>query len=242
MSSLERAIGDLVIANRILAHEGICDAYGHVSVRHPMHADRFLLSRSRSPELVEPSDIMQFTLQGEALGGDRRPAYLERFLHGSVYQARPEVTAVVHSHAESVLPYTITNVSLRAVFHAASVIGSRVPVWDIRDKFGDTNLLVSNPEQGRDLASCLGSASVALMRGHGFTAAARTLIEALRIAVYLPVNARVLSEAMRFGGEIKALSEGEIQGNAGLDPQSPAIQRAWEYWARRAGCGAMLDG
>ena len=239
-SELKKAIRDLVIANRILAHEGIVDAYGHVSVRHPLDAARFLLSRSRSPELVEADDIMEFALDGEALQGKGQPPYLERFIHSAIYETRPEVCAVVHSHAESVLPYTISSVPLRAVFHAAAVIGATLPVWDIRDRFGDTNLLVANTDHGRDLARCLGDANVALMRGHGFTAVGHSLIDVLRIAVYLPANARIMTDAVKLGGSIKALSDGEIACQSALDPQSAAIQRAWEYWARRAGCGDML--
>jgi HCOMODA/2-hydroxy-3-carboxy-muconic semialdehyde decarboxylase len=218
MSELKKAIRDLVIANRILAHEGIVDAYGHVSVRHPDDPARFLLSRSRSPELVEPDDIMEFGLDGEALQKDGRPPYLERFLHGAIYEVRPDVRAVVHSHAESVVPYTISSVPLHPVFHAAAVIGPSLPVWDIRDRFGDTNLLVANSEHGRDLARRLGAANVALMRGHGFTAVGASLIEVLRISVYLPANARILTDAMRLGGTVKALSEGEIASQSALDP------------------------
>lgn len=239
MDSLARAIRDLVIANRILAHEGVVDAYGHISCRHPVHPERFLLSRSRSPELVEPADIMEFTLDGKAVGEDRRAPYLERFIHGSVYEARPEVRAVVHSHEESVLPYTISAMPLQAVVHVGAVIGTHVPVWDIRDQFGDTNLLVVNTDQGRSLAQCLGPYSVSLMRGHGFTAAAKSLVEVLWVSVYLPVNARVQSEAARMGA-FKPLSRGEIEQFATIDPNSPAVQRSWEYWARRAGVEELL--
>jgi len=171
MSDLQRAICDLVIANRILAHEGIVDAYGHVSLRNPTNPERFILSRSRSPELVEARDIMEFTLDGTVVGDDRRPPYLERFIHGSIYEARPDVMAVVHSHAEETLPFGITEVALKPMMHVAGLIGPRIPVWDIAEKFGDnTNLLVTNTDQGRDLARRLGDSKVTLMRGHGFAA------------------------------------------------------------------------
>ena len=239
MSDPERAVRDLVIANRILANERVVDAYGHVSIRHPENAERYLLSRSRSPELVGPGDIMEFTLDGKPVGDDGRPPYLERFIHGAIYEARPDVQAVVHAHAEEVLPFTITTAPLRPVVHTASFIGARVPTWDIRDKFGDTNLLVVNMAQGRDLAKCLGGDRVALMRGHGFAGAGRSLAEAVRIAVYLPRNARVLLEALRLG-EVKGLSRGEIEAHAAFKPDEPSMWRAWEYWARRAGCGDLL--
>ena len=240
MTDLDRTLADLVIANRILAHEGVVDAYGHVSVRHPDDPRRFLLARSLSPEMVERTDIMEFDLEGRALGGDARQPYLERFIHGAVYEARPEVTAVVHAHAEDVLPFGITAAPLRPVIHSGSFMGEDVPVWDIRDRFGDTNLLVTNLPQGRDLAARLAANSVALMRGHGFVAAARSIIEVVRMSVYVPRNARVQLAAMRLG-EVKPLSRGEIAArNAGYKPHSPETQRAWEYWAIRAGCRELL--
>jgi ribulose-5-phosphate 4-epimerase/fuculose-1-phosphate aldolase len=237
---LEKALRDVVIANRILAHEGVVDAYGHVSVRHPLDPTRYLLSRSRAPELVERGDIVEFDLEGKAVSGDTRAPYLERFIHGAIYEARPDVQAVVHAHAEAVLPFTISATPLRPVVHMASFIGARLPVWDIRDNFGDTNLLVVNMAQGRDLARGLGGERVALMRGHGFVAAGRSLPEAVRIGVYMPVNARVLLDALRLG-EVKALSRGEIEAHASMKPDDPAMWRAWEYWAVRAGCGDLLS-
>jgi len=240
MTDLERVLADLVIANRILAHEGIVDAYGHVSVRHPRDPKRYLLARSLSPEMVQQADIMEFELDGTPVGGDARQPYLERFIHGAVYESRPEVLAVVHAHAEDVLPFGITAAPLRPVIHSGSFMGAEVPVWDIRDRFGDTNLLVTNMPQGRDLAARLAANNVALMRGHGFVAAARSLIEVVRMSVYVPRNARVQLAAMRLG-EVKPLSRGEIEArNAGYKPHSPETWRAWEYWATRAGCKELL--
>ena len=240
MTDLERVLADLVIANRILAHEGIVDAYGHVSVRHPREPKRYLLARSLSPEMVQQADIMEFELDGTPVGGDARQPYLERFIHGAVYESRPEVLAVVHAHAEDVLPFGITAAPLRPVIHSGSFMGVEVPVWDIRDRFGDTNLLVTNMPQGRDLAARLAANNVALMRGHGFVAAARSLIEVVRMSVYVPRNARVQLAAMRLG-EVKPLSRGEIDArNAGYKPHSPETWRAWEYWATRAGCRELL--
>ncbi len=240
MTDLERARADLVIANRILAHEGIVDAYGHVSVRDPREARRFLLARSVSPEMVVPADIMEFDLEGNALGSDPRQPYLERFIHAAIYEARPEVLAVVHAHAEEVLPFGITEAPLRPVIHSGSFMGEQVPVWDIRDKFGDTNMLVTDLAQGRDLALRLSGNNVALMRGHGFVAAARSLIEVVRMSVYVPRNARVQMAAMQLGA-VKPLSRGEIAArNAGYKPRSPETWRAWEYWATRAGCKELL--
>ena len=240
MNDLDRALADLVIANRILSHENVVDAYGHVSVRHPNDPRRYLLARSLSPEMVQQADIMHFDLDGTPVGGDSRQPYLERFIHGAVYEARPEVIAVVHAHAEDVLPFGIAAAPLRPVIHSGSFMGGEVPVWDIRDKFGDTNLLVTSMPQGRDLAARLAGNNVALMRGHGFVAAARSLIEVVRMSVYVPRNARVQMAAMRLGA-VKPLSRGEIEArNAGYKPHSPETWRAWEYWATRAGCKELL--
>ena len=231
----------LVVANRILANENVVDAYGHVSVRHPDDPKRFFLARSLAPELVEASDMMEFDLEGKPLGADQRQPYLERFIHAAVYEARPDVMSVVHAHAEDVLPFGITAAPLRPVIHSGSFMGAEVPVWDIRDRFGDTNLLVTNIAQGRDLASTLKNNNVALMRGHGFVAAARSIIEVVRMSVYVPRNARVQLNAARLGGDVTPLSRGEIDArNAGYKPHSPETWRAWEYWATRAGCAHLL--
>lgn len=232
MPDLTTVIGELVLANRILAREDVVDAYGHVSVRHPGRPDRFLLACSRSPELVEASDILEFGLDGEPVMPTTRKLYLERYIHGAIFEARPGVHAVVHSHAEDVLPYSLTSEPLRPVIHNASKMGTHVPVWDIRDTFGDTNMLVANLAHGRDLAAGLGDAAVVLMRGHGFTCVGETLRDAVGIAVYVPKNARVLMKASQLG-EVKTLSPGEVHAIS-FGPQKHDFGRAWEYWSRRA--------
>lgn len=240
---LSEAIAQLVVANRILAHEGVVDAYGHVSLRNPHDPSTFLIARSTAPELVTCDDILELDLQGAPTAPDGRPLYLERFIHAAVYAARPDINSVVHAHAEATLPYCVaTNVPLRPVIHSGSFIGAKVPVWDIADAFDDTNLLVSNIEQGADLAVTLGDNTVVLMRGHGFTAAARSLIEAVRVAIYLPRNAQVQTTALLLGGSIKALSDGEIaaRNSATYAADSVATQRAWQYWAHRCGCADLL--
>ncbi|MDA0652913.1 MAG: class II aldolase/adducin family protein, partial [Proteobacteria bacterium] len=166
---LETALRDLVVANRILANEDVVDAYGHVSLRHPGNPERYFLSCSRSPELVQRGDIMEFMLDGTPVGGDSRNPYLERFIHGAAYERNPETRAVVHSHADEVLPFTISTQPLLPVIHSAGLMGTEPPVWDIAEKFGDTTLLVANMDQGRDLAIALAERRIVLMRGHGFT-------------------------------------------------------------------------
>jgi HCOMODA/2-hydroxy-3-carboxy-muconic semialdehyde decarboxylase len=240
-------VTELVVANRILANEDVVDAYGHVSVRSPDNPERFFLAHSKSPAMVEAGDIVEHTLDGQAAKPEKRPLYLERFIHAALYEARPDVVAVVHAHAEDVLPFTIARPALKPVIHSGAFIGAEVPVWDIADEFGDeTNLLVTNLAQGRGLARKLGNRNVALMRGHGFAAAARSLIDVVRMSVYLPRNARVQLKAMQLaqmGGSLKPLSPGEINARAagtGYKPDSPETQRAWQYWAQRAGVAHLL--
>src|SRR5450432_3617753 len=181
MADLKTAIDELVIANRILAAEKVCDAFGHVSMRHPDDLSIFLLSRGRAPELIQASDIMQFTLDGQTISGKGKP-YLERFIHGAIYEARPEVQAIVHSHSYSVVPFSVIGEPLRPIMHVCATIGADVPVWDPQDKFGDTDLLVADIDQGRDLARALGGRTSILMRGHGSTVAGGSLREAVYAA------------------------------------------------------------
>jgi ribulose-5-phosphate 4-epimerase/fuculose-1-phosphate aldolase len=240
---MQSIIQDLVVANRILAREDVVDAYGHVSVRNPDNPKHFFLSRSVAPELVERDDVVELGLDGQPVREEKRSLYLERFIHAAIFEARTDIQAVVHAHAEDILPFGIApETSLRPVIHSGSFIGANVPVWDIADRFGDTNLLVTNMEQGRDLARCLAGNNVALMRGHGFASAGRSLIEVVRMSVYLPRNARALLRARQLGGDIKYLSQGEIDArNRGYSPYSTETWRAWQYWANKAGCGHMLS-
>lgn len=228
------ALDELVAANRILAREDVLDAFGHVSIRNPQNPQQFLLSRSRSPALVTRADIMTFALDGTPVDDDERLPYNERFIHGALYEARPDVNAAIHSHAEDVLPFSLTNVPLRPVVHVASCIGAHVPVWDIAEQFGDTNMQVRTIEQGRALAAALHGHRAALMRGHGFAAVGRSLLEVVRIGVYLPLNARVYLNAMRLG-DVRPLSAGELRMRDEGDPVAKDYARAWEYWLDRAG-------
>jgi ribulose-5-phosphate 4-epimerase/fuculose-1-phosphate aldolase len=224
---------DLVIANRILANEGVVDAYGHISVRHPERPDRFFLSGSRSPELVTLDDIIEYDLDCNPIDLRGRAQYTERPIHGAIYRRRPDVMSVVHNHAYEVIPFTVAqSVRLRPLLHLAAGIGAEIPVWDIRDRFGDTNLLVTSLAQGADLAEGLGANRVVLMRGHGAAVAGTSIQDAVHTSVHLKVNARIQAEALRMGGDIVYLSDGEI---ADMRRTSAGHARAWEYWTRRAG-------
>jgi HCOMODA/2-hydroxy-3-carboxy-muconic semialdehyde decarboxylase len=229
-----RELSRLVAANRILAHEGVVDAFGHVSVRDPVNAERFWLSRSRSPALVELDDLMEFALDGTALDARGRTPYGERMIHAALYAARSDVRSVVHHHAYGVLPFSITGEPLRPVVHTASVIGAEIPVWDIRTRFGATDMLVRTIEQGRDLAATLSDNTCALMRGHGAVVVGESIERAVLTAIYLQVNANVLLQALPLGAA-EALSGEEIARSAEAQFSPLALDRSWEYFCQRAG-------
>src|SRR5262245_11099764 len=240
MTALDRAINDLVIANRILAHHGVFDEYGHVSVRHPGDPGRFLLARDCVAAFVERGDIVEFTLEGTPTGDDNRPLCAERFLHAAIYAARPEVNSVLCAGSEDVLPFSIAPVPLRAMLGTVGDMGTYVPVWDIADNFGgDTDLAVSDMARARDLAQRLANYRVVLRRGVGFVATGRTLNDAVKTSVYIPKNARTLAQSLEFG-EVTSISQGEVDQRLAIDPESNAMRRGWEYWAREAGCERWL--
>lgn len=234
MGDVIRAMRDLVVGNRILAAEGVVDTFGHLSVRHPGDPGRYLMSRSRAPGLVTLDDVMEFTLDGEALDARGRPAYAERFIHGAIFERRPDVNSVVHNHSHAVIPFTVTGAKLRPMIHVGAAIGSEIPVWDIRDNFGDTNLLVVDMDQGRDLARCLGDNRVVLMRGHGCAVAGANVQHSVMTAVYLQVAAGLQREAMAMG-EVRYLSDEEVRLCSETFSGELSVNRAWEYLARKAG-------
>ena len=227
-------LNQLVIANRILAREDVIDDFGHVSVRHPTDPGRYFLSRSRSPEIVVREDIIEFTLDGEPIAQNGRPMYRERALHGAVYMARPEINSVTHHHARSVLPFSLTGLPLRPAFHMASVIGHHVPLWDSRDEFGDTNMLIETLPQGHSMAKAMGQERCVLIRGHGATCCGTSLREAVFISVYLKENAELVLNTLPLG-EPAYLSAGEIDQTRAMLFSDLAQTRAWDYRAARAG-------
>jgi HCOMODA/2-hydroxy-3-carboxy-muconic semialdehyde decarboxylase len=233
-TDLVAALDDLVIANRILANEGVIDVFGHISIRHPQRPDRYFLARSRSPELVERGDLMEFDLDSRPVDPQGRAMYSERPIHGSTYRARPDVMSVCHNHARSLIPFGVTGTAIRPIWHVAGGIGPEVPIWDIRDEFGDTDLLVTTAAMGDSLARKLGPQRACLMRGHGVVVAAHDLKAAVFISIYLMVNAALVKEAREMG-EVTYLSEGEVRLTEAMNFRARSQNRAWEYWARRAG-------
>ena len=233
------AVRDLVLANRILAHEGIVDAFGHVSARHPVNPGRYLISRSLAPELVQGEDILALDLDSNPVGVTNAALYLERFIHGEIYRRRPDVHAIVHSHSPTTIPFGITGVKLRPVFHMSGFLGKAPPIFEIRDQVKHSDMLVRTPALGVALAQALGPHSLALMRGHGNVVVATDIKVAVYRAIYCEANARLQLQALQLDPKPRYLSDTEAaQADA---TNMKVIGRPWRYWAERAGCADLLD-
>jgi HCOMODA/2-hydroxy-3-carboxy-muconic semialdehyde decarboxylase len=226
-------LADLVTANHILFDQGVVDAFGHVSVRHDRNPDRFLLARNMAPGQVTEDDIVEFHSDGTPVNAQGRRIYLERFIHGEIYRAYPDVTAIVHSHSHNIVPLSVVKSRpLRAMFHMAGFIGEAAPVFEIRDFAGpSTDLLISNNELGCKLAEYLKDHVIVLMRGHGSTVVGQSLQQAVYRAVYAELNARYQMEAMRLG-EVVYLTAAEAE--ACVRNVEPQMQRPWALWKEAA--------
>jgi ribulose-5-phosphate 4-epimerase/fuculose-1-phosphate aldolase len=228
--SQTQVIDDLVAANRVLAQEQILDGFGHVSARHPRMADRFLLARSVAPELVTATDIMEYDLDANPSNARGRTSYRERFIHSEIYRARADVNAVVHCHTPSLIPFSVSGIALRPIYHQSAFVAEGVPVFEIRESAGMTNMLIGDARLGLALARTLGRKPAALMRGHGAVVVGDTIPTAVGRSFYLDLNARLQAQAMALGGTVTYLDAEEARlymadGNN--------YDRAWELWKRK---------
>ena len=221
---------DLAAASRILAAQGVVDGFGHVSMRHPAAPDRYLMARSIAPALVTPGDIIEYDLDSNPCNANGRGSFLERFIHGEIYKARPDIGAVVHSHSPSVIPFGLVKVPMQAMFHNAAFIAAGVPVFDIHERFGATDMLVSNGAKGVALAQVMGNKDIVLMRAHGSVACGSKLQAAVFRAVYTEVNSRIQhwTTALGRGAPMAVLDEEE--GRLADVPNQTAGTRAWDLW------------
>lgn len=220
---------DLVAANHILAHNGVLDSFGHVSVRDPRDPNRYLQMQAIAPRDVSASDLITFDLDSKAIDAHGRPAYRERFIHGQIYKMRPDVNAVVHSHSPTIIPFSVTEKPLRAIFHNGHFLGQGTPVWEIRDVAGEkNNMLVLSNELGKSLAEALGKGSVVLMRGHGNAVAGPDLKTTVFRAIYTEVNAKLQMQAVMLGGPINFLNQHEQEKLQNVD-------RPWDTWRKQVG-------
>ncbi len=231
--SISNFIADLAAASRILAERGVVDAFGHVSCRHPDAPGRYFMSRAMAPALVTPDDLIEYDLDSTPLDAKGRGSFLERFIHGEIYKARPDIQSIVHSHSPSVIPFGLVEAPMKAMFHNAAFLAQGVPVFDIAEKFGATDMLVGDHPKGVALAASLGDKNVALMRAHGSVACGPSLQTAVFRAVYTEVNARVQhwTAALAGGKPMAALSQEE--GTLADGPNKGASLRAWELWRKQ---------
>jgi ribulose-5-phosphate 4-epimerase/fuculose-1-phosphate aldolase len=230
-------VENIVIGSRVLAEFGVLDGFGHVSARDPKNPNRFLMSRSLAPALVTADDIMAFDLDGNAVDPRGRSVFLERFIHSEIYKARPDVMAVVHTHSPGVIPFSVSQVPLRPMYHNAAFLAAGTPVWDIRKDFGETDMLVRDPARGKSLAEALGDKVVVLMRGHGDVTVGPSLKMAVFRAYYTDVNARLQSQAVALGGEVNYLTPGE--GAKADAVNFVVIDRIWSLWKMRVAPGLV---
>ena len=231
VSASRTLIDDVVAGSRVLAQQGVLDAYGHVSARSDKRPDRFIMSRSRAPALVTAADIMEHDADSEVVG-DVRKGFLERYIHGEIYRARPEVMAVVHSHSPSVIPFGVTRSKLKPIYHMASFLWSGVSVFEIRDQRPDNDLLVRDVPLGKALAQALGKCTCVLMRGHGMTVVGDCVAEAVFRAIYTEMNARLQIQAGQLEGPIAFLSDEE--GKRSTAANRSTLERPWELWKKAA--------
>ncbi len=225
---------DLVYANHICADQGVLDGYGHCSVRHPNAPDRYFLARSLSPAVITVDDIMEYDLDSNPVDQRGRLMYLERCIHGEIYKARPDVSAIVHSHSPTVVPFSVVpKVPLRPICHMSAFLAEGVPNFEIRDGFGMTDLLIRDNRLGRALAETLGKKNVALMRGHGNVCVGPNIMTAVYRAIYTEVNAKLQAQAMALGDDIVFMDPQEcalITGRRDLN-----FDRPWRMWKERIG-------
>jgi len=221
---------DLVAAYRILAEYGVIDAYGHVSLRSPSNPQRYYLARSLAPERVQLEDMIEYDLDSNPLDARGRDSVTERFIHGEIYKVRPEVMAVVHNHSPSVVPFSVTGVPMRALWHMAAFIGDGLPNWEIREVRKGTNLLVGDGVLGASLAKTLGSKPAALMRGHGSVTVGESLPRAVGRSVYLELSARMQMQALALSDKVNYLDEAEVKASMPLQD----YKRAWPMWREKA--------
>jgi HCOMODA/2-hydroxy-3-carboxy-muconic semialdehyde decarboxylase len=223
-------LADLAAASRILVAQGVVDGFGHVSMRHPNAPERYFMARSIAPALVTPEDLIEYDLDSNAVDANGRGSFLERFIHGEIYKARPDVMSVVHSHSPSVIPFGLVPVPMQAMFHNAAFIAEGVPVFDIREKFGATDMLVGNGEKGVALTEVMGDKDIVLMRAHGSVACGPTLQTAVFRAVYTEVNARIQHWTQALGSNAPMAALDVEEGRLADAVNQTAGMRAWHLW------------
>ncbi len=224
-------LGDLVVANRVLYAKGIVDGLGHVSARHDKDPSMYVLAAERAPALVTKDDLAVYDLDSNALTLTERRGYIERHIHGEIYKARPDVMSVIHCHTPSLVTFCVCQVPLKPLYHMSGFLGQGVGRFEAREMFGMTDMLVSSPAMGRELAKSLGPYAVVLMRGHGATMAGASIKHTVYRAIYAALNAAMQMDAMRLG-DVTYLSDEEAF--KGMTTTDRVVDRSWALWKAEA--------
>ncbi len=241
-NTLKEARAELALANRMVANEGVIDAFGHVSMRHPGNPNHYLLSRSRAPELVTSDDFIEYDIDSQPLRDPGVGQYSERVIHGEIYKARPEVNSVCHHHCPAFMPLLATGTDYVPVFHLGAVGGIKPPYWDQHDEFGDTNMLVVKPKEGASLARALGSYWMVLMKRHGVTIAGTSVKDCVFRSIFSARNAEYQVRALSIASNIASLTPGEAELAGQISRKTTGLTRSWEYWSMRVAKSGGLAG
>jgi len=227
-------VEDLVAANRILADQGLLDGWGHVSVRHNRDPNRYLMARGVAAQLVTAKDILEFDLDSRPVDTHGLPMsalFTERYIHGEIYKLRPDVIAIVHTHAPSLIPFGVTKVPLQPMYHRSAFISFGIPVFEIRERAGMTDMLIRNVTLGRNLAEALGDHPAALMRGHGAVITGPSLPRVVSRTIFLALNATLQAQAMSMGAPITYMDPEEARKIE--EREGHGLARTWEGWKRK---------
>jgi HCOMODA/2-hydroxy-3-carboxy-muconic semialdehyde decarboxylase len=238
-TNLDDVRRELAIGNRMVANEGVLDAFGHISMRHPDNPNRYFLSRSRAPELVDPGDLIEYDLDSQPVKEPGLAQYSERVIHGEIYKARPDVMSVCHHHSPAFLPLLATGTDYLPLSHMGATGGIKPPFWDQHDEFGDTDMLVKKPAEGASLARALGKHDMVLMRRHGITVVGASVKMCVYRSIHCARNADAQVRALAIG-PVESLTPGEVEQAAQIVRTTTALDRSWEYWLQRLTRAGLL--
>lgn len=222
------------LANRIMANEGLVDAFGHVSVRNPENPNTFFQSRSCSPEFVTVDDIIEIDLDGNVVSDTKARPYGERFIHSEILKQRPDMNAVFHGHPAEVVALSATDIPYIPITHTGAVFYEEVPVYNDYDITNAT--LICTPAEAGRVARCIGKTRACLMKNHGYIVVGEGIVEMVMGAVFFRDNCRALTQAYVLGnGKISRMSA--EMGRAAIEKHikhQGVLERTWNYWLERA--------
>lgn len=218
---------DLISAYRILVNENVLDSFGHITVRSAKNPGVFLMPRAMPPSLVTADDVLVLRVEdSQPIDPKGRRVNGERYIHGEIYKARADVSCVIHTHSQAVIPLSLTRYKMMPVVAQAGFLPLESPTFEIREarEAGERGMQVTDTKRGAALAKVLGSNPAALMRGHGNVVVGRTIKQATVYAAYVDINAKMQTQAMLISLDIVGLDEAEL-----FTPEEFDINRPWQH-------------